>query len=127
MLARRRRRPRADRPFRWARGLQRASCRRRGGDGEKAIRRETARLMARPVSRLCRFMTPDRCQRLETMVAVPILFPLLLRVLRAVRDEVVGVGSGPTACSNKDVVVLATATDPSASDHSHCIKQRQDS
>ena len=57
-------------------------------------------------------MTPDRCERLETIVAVPFLFPLLSRALLAVRDEVLGVGSGPAACSYKVVIVLAQATDP---------------
>ena len=42
-------------------------------------------------------------------------FPLLLRVLRAVRHEVVVVDSSPTACLYKDVVILATATDQSVS------------
>ena len=56
---------------------------------------------------LFRFMTPERSDRFETIVSVPILFPMLLLGLREVLDEVLGVDSGTTACSYKVVVVLA--------------------
>jgi hypothetical protein len=52
-------------------------------------------------------MTPERSDRFETIVSVPILFPMLLLGLREVLDEVLGVDSGTAACSYKVVVVLA--------------------
>ncbi len=56
-------------------------------------------------------MTPDRCEGFETVVVVLFFFPLV-RALLAVRDEVLGVDSGPAACSYEVVIALVQATDP---------------
>ena len=48
---------------------------------------------------LFRFMTPDRCERFETLVVVLFFFPLV-RVLLAVLVDV----SKPTSCSSLSMV-----------------------
>jgi hypothetical protein len=45
---------------------------------------------------LFRLMTPDCCERLETIVALSFIFPLFSLAFRAVQDEVIGVGSDPS-------------------------------
>jgi hypothetical protein len=65
------------------------------------------------------FMTPERGDCFETIdwsiVAVPIFFPMLLPPLRIFRDGALGAGSGTKTWSYKASVILATASDPSAS------------